>query len=123
MVSNMSVSSFPRAEHMALLRSKIEERLRERGLSLEVAERGLNQVKCQYRFGLRRRLPDENQPSHPESMNESMNELANDWAELPIHFQVAQRLEEGRGEAEFDRVLGNFLLRNFSGLPAARAGG
>ena len=115
----MSVSSFPRAEHIVLLRSKIEERLHDRGLLLEVAERGLNQMKCQYRFGLRRRLPDKNQSSaHPESPHpESLNDRENNWAELPIHFQIAQRLEEGRGDREFDRVLETFLFRNFPGLP------
>jgi len=119
----MSVSSFPRAEHIALLRAKIAERLRERGLSLEVAERGLNQMKCQYRFGLRRQLSGEDQPSsHPESLNEPVNDPASEraelpWAELAIHFQIAQRLEEGRGDREFDRMLEDFLLRNFPGLP------
>ena len=112
----MSVTSFPRAEHIALLRAKIAERLRERGLALEVAERGLNQMKCQYRFGFRRQPSGE--PPRP-SASESPSGPANDWAELPIHFQIAQRLEEGQGEAEFDRVLENFLFRNFPELPAA----
>ena len=99
----MSVSSFPRPEHIALLRRKIEEVLHDRGLLLEVAERGLNQMKCQYRFGLRR----------------SVNDAAGDWAEFPVHFQIAQRLEEGRGDAEFDGMLENFLLRSFPGLSSS----
>ena len=121
----MSVSSFPRAEHVALLRSKIEEGLGKRGLLLEVAERGLNQMKCQYRFGLRQRTPDEKQPSSsPESMNDLADSWAElPWAELPIHFQIAQRLEEGRGDAEFDRMLENFLFRNFPGLPSSHGVG
>ena len=106
----MSVSSFPRAEHVALLRQKIEERLRDRGLPLEVAERGLNQMKCQYRFAFRRVISGANPPS---SDPESKSETANVWAELPIHFQIAQRLEEGRGNAELDRVLEIFLSGNF----------
>ena len=110
----MSVSSFPRAEHIVLLRSKIEEKLHDRGLLLEVAERGLNQMKCQYRFGLRRRLLEENQPP---SQHEFLHDRENNWAELSIHFQIAQRLEEGRGDQEFDRVLETFLFRNFPGLP------
>lgn len=110
----MSVSSFPRPEHTVLLRSKIEEGLSKRGLLLEVSELGLNQMKCQYRFGLRRRLPEENQPSsHPESNDDPAHVAASNWAEFPIHFQIAQRLEEGRGDAEFDRMLEDFLRRHF----------
>jgi len=117
----MSISSFPRPEHIALLRHKIEERLHARGLLLEVAEQGLNQMKCQYRFGLRR-LPDKTHPtSQPELLHsasshpESTNDLAGNWAELLIHFQIAHLLEEGQGDAEFDRVLENFLFRYFPG--------
>jgi len=133
----MSVSSFPRAEHIALLRSRIEEGLRERGLlQLEVAEQGLNQMKCQYRFGIRRRpgekpastRPESVHPSMSESTNESINDSASDWTELPradlaIHFQMAQRLEEGRGAEELDRVLDGFLSRNFPEFSASRDGG
>ena len=116
----MSVSSFPRPEHIALLRSRIEEGLDKRGLRLlEVAERGLNQMKCQYRFGLRRR-PDE-KPSYTPS--ESVNDAANDWAEMPIHFQIAQRLEEGRGDAEWDRMLERFLSHHFPEFSVPHDGG
>jgi hypothetical protein len=120
----MSLSSFPRAEHIALLRTKMEERLRDRGLPLELAERGLDQLKCRYRFGLRRRAPDEKPPpSHPESSKDPANDPVNDWVELPIHFQIAERLEEGRGDAEFDRVLEGFLFRYFPELPGSHDGG
>ena len=111
----MSVSSFPRAEHVALLRSKIEEGVGKRGLPLEVAERGLNQMKCQYRFGLRRQGEEKQLSSRAESVHDA----ANDRAEFPVHFQIAQRLEEGRGDAEFDRMLEAFLFRNFPGLPSS----
>lgn len=90
----MSVASFPRAEHIALLRQRIEERLRERNLPLEVTERGLNQYRCQYRFGFRRRPEDE-------------------WTEIPIHFQVAERLESGQNDAELNRILDDFLNQHF----------
>ena len=110
----MSVPSFPRAEHIALLRQKIEKRLRERNLPLEVSERGLNQLQCQYQFGFRRA------PSHakgsegrPADLLRQESPAAEDWAELAIHFQVAQRFEEGRGEAELDRILDRFLSRKF----------
>jgi hypothetical protein len=95
----MSVSSFPRAEHVALLRRAIEEKLRENGIEAEVVERGLNQMKCQYRFGIRRVDKD---PASPAEQG---------WAEIPIHFQVAQRLEEGAGDRELDRILAAFLGR------------
>ncbi len=106
----MSISSFPRAEHFALLRSAIEERLQDRDLSLEVTERGLNQLKCQYRFGFRVRLPVLDPPASPI---DSPSKTSGDWKELAIHFQTAQRLEEGCGEEELNRVLDGFLVRNF----------
>ena len=90
----MSVPSFPRDEHVALLRQRIEERLRERNLPLEVAERGLNRYRCQYRFGFRR-------------------PPAEDWAELSLHFQIAARLARGEETKEFDLILDEFLDRNF----------
>lgn len=120
----MSVPSFPRAEHITLLRQKIEERLRERNLPLEVAERGLNQLKCQYRFGFRR-VPSYAKDAQGMAPNAKGSEdkpadllgqespSAEDWAELSIHFQVAQRLEEGRGGAGLDRILDRFLSREF----------
>lgn len=89
----MSVSSFPRPEHIALLRNKIEGRLRSRGEALEIAERGLNQLKCQYKFGFRRSPEDE-------------------WIELGIHFQVADRLEHGGNDSELNRILDEFLERH-----------
>ena len=90
----MSQSSFPRPEHAAALRRAIEERVRQRGLQLEVAERGLNQLKCQYKFGLRR---------GPQQ----------DWAELAIHFQIAVRLESSASDAELSRLVDRFLDRRF----------
>ena len=108
----MSISSFPQAEHVALLRSAIDERLRDRGLSLEVTERGLNQLKCQYRFGFRPRLPAAGRPASPIY---SAGRTSSDWKELAIHFQTAQRLEEGCGGEELDRLLEGFLIRNFPG--------
>lgn len=91
----MSRASFPRSEHLSLLRDKIEQWIAEHGLNIEIAERGLNHYKCQYRFEFRR-------PSH-------------EWMELPIHFQVAQRLEAGCGEDELNRLLETFLQRSFAG--------
>ncbi len=86
----MSLSSFPRAEHIILLRQKIEEIMRLRGDRLELSERGLNRLKCQYKFGLRRRPEDE-------------------WAELAIHFQFADRFERTGNSAELERVINGFL--------------
>ncbi|MGH9786537.1 MAG: hypothetical protein ACRD88_20395 [Terriglobia bacterium] len=97
----MSVSSFPRAEHIALLRQAIEHWLRERKLPLEVAERGLHQLKCQYVFGFR----------HPRAVLPDQERPTDNWAELAIHFQMAQRLEEGRGETEIDALLDRFCSR------------
>ncbi len=90
----MSVSSFPRPEHIALLRNKIQEHLRLRGRALEIAERGLNHLKCQYKFGFRRGAEEE-------------------WAEMGIHFQVADRLENSGNQSELSRVLDEFLERQF----------
>jgi len=128
----MSVSSFPCAEHIVLLRQKIEERLRERDLPLEVAERGLNQLKCQYRFGVRR-VPTyakalEGAASNPNASEgppafspDQERPSAGDWAELAIHFQMAQRLEEGRGGADLDDLLDRFLGRFGNSGPAGPA--
>jgi hypothetical protein len=101
----MSVSSFPRTEHITLLRRKIEERLRERGIAVEVVERGLNQMKCQYRFGIRR----VDVPEPPASSADEASSEQGGWAELPVHFQIAQRLEEGKGDRDLERVLDGFL--------------
>jgi hypothetical protein len=92
----MSQSSFPCSKHIALLRRKIEERIRLRGDSLEVAERGLNQLKCQYKFGLR---------TGPNQ----------EWVEIGIHFQVADRLETTGSVTELNRTLDGFLNRHFQG--------
>jgi len=106
----MSVASFPRAEHIALLRQKIQEGVRQRGLALEVAERGLNQMKCQYRFGLRRAAGSlAAEASEPDSSGGQ----AGDWVELAIHFQVAQRMEESGSTTVFERILEDFLSSNF----------
>jgi hypothetical protein len=91
----VSVSSFPRSEHITLLREKITERVRLRQQSIEVVEHGLNHLKCQYKFGLRNR-PEE------------------DWIELAIHFQSAERLETTRNDAEINRIVDAFLSRHFA---------
>lgn len=90
----MSGSSFPRPEHIALLRRLIERRGRGRSPSVEVAERGLNHLKCQYKFGLRQ---------EPEGV----------WRELSIHFQVAERLLAGADDSELERIIDAFLHRHF----------
>jgi len=90
----MSRASFPRHEHAVLLLEKIEQRLRTRPLTLEITERGLDHLRCCYRFGFRRSSEQE-------------------WIELPIHFQVAERLEEDQDEAELHRILDSFLDRSF----------
>jgi hypothetical protein len=92
----MSGTSFPRAQHIALLRRRIEERVRGRSPSFEVVERGLNHLKCQYKFGLRI------EPEGP-------------WRELAIHFQVAERLHAGASEEELGRIVDGFLDRHFAG--------
>lgn len=91
----MSGTSFPRAEHIALLRRRIEERVRGLRPSMEVTERGLNHLKCQYKFGLR-------------------NEPEGQWRELAIHFQVAERLQAGASGAELERIIDGFLDRHFA---------
>jgi hypothetical protein len=93
----MSVSSFPQPEHVSLLHGKIDEYLRQRGSTLEIAERGLNQLKCQYKFGFRRGTDA-------------------DWTELAIHFQVAVRLDQSGDAAPLIRLVDNFLQRNFNGI-------
>ncbi|MBI3934472.1 MAG: hypothetical protein HY316_07240 [Acidobacteria bacterium] len=91
----MSRASFPRPEHSALLREKIAERLRSHPVPLEVGARSLDQYRCCYRFGFRE-SPDQ------------------DWVELSIHFQVAERLESNPGSGELDKLLDLFLNRHFS---------
>ena len=78
-----------------MLLERIEQRLRTRPLPLEVAERGLDHLRCCYRFGFRRSSEQE-------------------WIELPIHFQVAERLEAGQDEAELHRILDSLLERSFA---------
>ena len=97
----MSGSSFPRPEHAALLRRRIEERALARGLSAEVVDRGLNHLKCQYKFALRKQ---------PEGT----------WKELAIHFQVAERMQTGASRAQLDRIIDGFLDHHFAhdNLPA-----
>ena len=85
----MSQSSFPRPEHILILTEKIREILHARELNWELADRGINQFRCQYRIGLR---PAE----------------APDWIEVAIHFQVAARLRAGGTEgndAEIRKIL------------------
>ena len=95
----MSRSSFPQPEHVATLRAAIARCLGEQQMRLEVAERGIDHLRCCYRFGLRH---------SPEQ----------DWSELPIHFQVAERLRAGR-TTELERILHSFLKRSFAAaIPA-----
>lgn len=93
--AKMSRSSFPRPEHIALLREKIAQRLQSYEVPLELAERGVDHYRCCYRFGVRQ-SPDRN------------------WLELSIHFQLAERLESGRSSAELDQMLTLFLERHFA---------
>lgn len=91
----MSRASFPRAEHSLLLQQRIEHRLRVRQIGLEVTARGVDHYRCRYRFGFRRSPGQE-------------------WAELSVHFQVAERLEASQQEGELSRILDSFLERAFS---------
>ena len=91
----MSRSSFPRPEHAALLRQRIVERLQSQPLPYEVTERGLDHYRCCYRFGIRR-------ATDPGS------------AELSVHFQVAERLENTQSAGELARILDLFLERHFA---------
>jgi hypothetical protein len=47
-----------------------------------------------HRFGVRRQRTDE-------------------WTEIPIHFQVAERLETDQNNAELNRMLDDFLNQHF----------
>jgi hypothetical protein len=87
----MSGTSFPRAEHIALLRERIEQRVRGSSPSVQIEERGVNHLKCQYKFGLRNK-PD------------------GEWRELAIHFQVAERLQAGGDGTELDGIIEKFLF-------------
>ena len=91
----MSRSSFPQPQHAALLRQRIAERLQSQPLPYEVTERGLDQYRCCYRFGIRRPADQ-------------------DWVELSVHFQVAERLENTRSARELARILDLFLERHFA---------
>ncbi|MBI4458850.1 MAG: hypothetical protein HY648_02175 [Acidobacteria bacterium] len=95
----MSRASFPRSEHQALLRDRIEQWLTQRNLDLEFGERGLDHYHCRYRFAFRRPLEE--------------------WVEFAVHFQVAERMEAGRGEMELARFLERFVGESFSGSEKA----
>ena len=94
----MSRASFPRPEHSALLREKIHTALQARGLPLELTDRGIDQYRCCYRFGFRRFA-------------------AQEWTDLAIHFQVAERLESSSDDAELEHILILFLERYFAAEP------
>ena len=91
----MSRSSFPQPHHAALLREKIHTSLQASGIPLEAIDRGLDQYRCCYRFGFRRSAEQE-------------------WTELAIHFQVAERLENSGDESELALLIDRFLERYFS---------
>lgn len=97
----MSRSSFPRPEHAYLLHQEIAEQLRSNPVPMEVSERGVDHYRCCYRFGIRR-----------------MGETG--WVELPIHFQVAARLESIQRRQELRRILELFLGRYFAADNASR---
>lgn len=90
----MSVSSFPRPEHISTLLAKIEERISARGIPIEVKEAGLNHYRCEYKFGLRRRGEEQQ-------------------AILSIHFQYAERMLADGSDAEVARIIEKFLDANF----------
>ncbi len=87
---------------MQLLREKIQKYFRSRELNWELADRGINQLRCQYRIGLR-----------PAG--------APEWIEVAIHFQVAERLRKGAAEgaegndAEIRKVLDPIVSQALSG--------
>ena len=97
----MSRSSFPRPEHIALLRERIAGRLQEHSIPLEMSERAVDHYRCCYRFGFRRRGD-------------------NEWKDLSIHFQIAERLEQGGDASDLEELLNLFLERNFSAAAAAK---
>ena len=90
----MSRSSFPRQEHAALLRDQIRDRLKSVAAPMEVVDRGLDQYRCCYRFGLRR----------PTDAG---------WKELSVHFQVAKRLEDTGDGTELRGIIDAFVLRHY----------
>ena len=100
----MSRSSFPRPEHVALLRQRIAARLQGDSISLEMSERGVDHYRCCYRYGFRRRGD-------------------NEWKDLSIHFQIVERLEQGGDASELEELLNLFLERNFSAAAAAKRSG
>ena len=91
----MSRASFPRPEHVALLRERIAAHIVDTSLSLETTERGLDHYRCAYRFGFRRNS-------------------RSDWTDLSIHFQLAERLAESGDDTELDRLLDLFWERCFA---------
>ena len=91
----MSRASFPRPEHVALLRERIAARLAAGAIPLETTERGLDHYRCSYRFGFRQ------------------NSLQ-DWTDLAIHFQLVERLATSGDDAELGRLLDLFWERSFS---------
>ena len=86
-----------------MLRQEIAARLRSKSLPFEVSERGLDHYRCCYRFGIRHA---------PEQ----------DWVELSVHFQVAERLETTRSTEELGRILNLFLERHFDSRRAEDCG-
>lgn len=92
----MSVSSFPRPEHAAALRKKIDERLTAASLTADVAELALNHYKCQYQFGIRR-SPDR------------------EWRVLAIHFQYAERFFASGNDSELSSIVDRFLNDIYAG--------
>lgn len=90
----MSRASFPRPDHIALLRDAIVARLAAAGLALEIVDRGPDHYRCCYRFGFRRTA-------------------SVDWTDLSVHFQIAERLEISNNGDELGRLLDLFWDRYF----------
>src|ERR1051325_11628117 len=98
----MSRSSFPRAEHLSLLKNAVAERLRVGRLPVQLSGESLDHYRCCYRLAFDRI----DSASSVDAITEAQRELS-------IHFQIAERLENSGDATEINALLDQFVQRNF----------
>ena len=88
----MSVSSFPRADHVEAILTHALALAEKSGWVLEVRSSGLDRFRCQYRV----------------TFSRTSNGAAE---EVLVHFQLAEKLITGQGSEQLDRILSQGMQR------------
>jgi glycine betaine/choline ABC-type transport system substrate-binding protein len=88
----MSQSSFPRTEHLTALKAHVEQLLSAAAGEFEVRESGLDRFRCQYRI-------------------EISQTVTGRAEEVPVHFQLVERLLAAGSNEALDRLLTTAIRR------------